>query len=129
VSTETVYDDAHTGDRWTYGLTHRPLALYHVPAGWIIGSDRPHPDFPVFGTVRYPRRLTPDEVARYELRRVPRPEAVRILLITAAIDTDEYDLAADDDEALCELGRELVLGYADWPSPDEITVAVMERVP
>lgn len=57
--TNLIFDDAYTGDRYTYGLTHRPLALAHVPDGWIIGSDREHKDFPVFGTVQYPRPLTP----------------------------------------------------------------------
>jgi len=61
-----VYDDTHSGPRWTYGLTHRPLAAFAIPNGWIIQSDRVHPDYR-YGTVDYPRALTADEVASYEL--------------------------------------------------------------
>ncbi|HAM57622.1 MAG TPA: hypothetical protein DCQ64_20295 [Candidatus Rokubacteria bacterium] len=59
---ETLYDDTYTGDRWTYGLTYRPLGYAQVPAGFIVWSDRPHPDFR-FGTIDYPEPL-PERVAQ-----------------------------------------------------------------
>ena len=61
-----LWDDTYTGPRYTYGLTYRPLGYAQVPAGWIIKSDRPHPDFR-FGTIDYPFRLPDDVAARAEL--------------------------------------------------------------
>lgn len=50
---EPLWDDTYDGQRWTYGLTYRPLAMGAVPDGWIITSNRAHPEFH-FGTVDYP---------------------------------------------------------------------------
>jgi len=64
--TKILFDDSYKGPRWTYGLTYRPLTGSHVPEGWIIFSDKKHPDFP-FGTVDYPRPLTDHETFNFEL--------------------------------------------------------------
>lgn len=64
-----IYDDEYTGKRYTYGLRLRPLVYSHVPAGWIVYSNRAHPDY-LFGTVDYPRPLTENEIAAYELEEV-----------------------------------------------------------
>jgi hypothetical protein len=61
-----LFNDTYHGARWTYGARYRPLHTANVPAGWIIGSDRAHPDY-AYGTVDYPRELTPAEVRHYEL--------------------------------------------------------------
>jgi hypothetical protein len=62
----TLYDDTYAGPRYRYGLTYRPLASANVPQGWIVFSDRPHPDFR-HGTVAYARALTPLEINAYQL--------------------------------------------------------------
>lgn len=62
----TLFEQDYTGPRWRYGLTYRPLASWNVPDGWIVGSDRPHPEYP-HGTVDYPARLGLGEVTAYEL--------------------------------------------------------------
>ena len=64
------HDGASTGPRWTYGLTARPLGYARVPAGWIIGSDRPHPRYR-FDTADYLAPLPPELADRFE------PELVR----------------------------------------------------
>lgn len=64
-----TFDDTYDGPRWTYGLSYRPLAYASVPAGWIIGSNRPHPAYH-FGTVQYPRELTAAELDAFELQPV-----------------------------------------------------------
>lgn len=61
-----LWDDEYTGPRYTYGLPYRPLVPYGAPAGWILKSDRPHPDFP-FGTVAYPSPLTAGQMQGAEL--------------------------------------------------------------
>lgn len=63
---ELLYDDTYTGPRFTYGLTYRPLVTGAVPQGWILFSDRPHERYR-HGTVQYPRELTAEECAAYEL--------------------------------------------------------------
>ena len=63
---QPIWDDEHTGDRWRYGLSHRPVGYGTVPDGWILQSDGPHPDF-AFGTIDYLRELTAQEVEGYEL--------------------------------------------------------------
>lgn len=65
-NTAITHDDTYTGARWAYGLTYRPLDYAAVPAGWIIGSDRPHESYP-FGTIDYGRELRPQEIAAYQL--------------------------------------------------------------
>ena len=67
-----VHDGASTGPRWTYGLTARPLGYARVPAGWIIGSDRPHPRYR-FGTVDDPAPLPSEQADRFELELVRGP--------------------------------------------------------
>jgi len=61
-----LFDDEYTGERFTYGLSYRPLAQYNVPDGWIIQSDRRNVRF-AFGTVDYPRPLTDQELDRFDL--------------------------------------------------------------
>jgi hypothetical protein len=68
-----LFDDEYTGPRWRYGLTFRPLASASVPAGWIIGSDRPHPDFR-HGTADWPRALSAAELTTFELTEVSHDE-------------------------------------------------------
>jgi hypothetical protein len=63
---DLLYDDTYRGPRYTYGLRYRPLGYAQVPPGWIIRSDRPHPEYP-HGTVDYPRPLSPEEARGYEL--------------------------------------------------------------
>lgn len=65
-TTTPRFDDTYRGKRYRYGLRYRPLASWNVPDGWIIGSDRPHPEYP-FGTVDYASRLGLGEVTAYEL--------------------------------------------------------------
>lgn len=64
--TRTRFDDTYQGARWRYGLRYRPLGSWNVPDGWIIGSDRPHPDYP-HGTADWPAPLGLGEVTAYEL--------------------------------------------------------------
>jgi len=47
-----VYDDTYTGPRWTYGAQLRPFLSIFGYQDFIIWSDRPHPDFPTFGTMQ-----------------------------------------------------------------------------
>jgi hypothetical protein len=63
------FDDTYTGPRWTYGLQFRPIASSHIPDGWIIGSDRPNPEYN-HGTVQYPRQLSDDEVQSFQLSEI-----------------------------------------------------------
>lgn len=63
---EMAFDDKHTGQRWTYGLQNRPFINAGAPRGFIIHSDRKHPQFR-HGTVDYPFPLTPEEVSGFEL--------------------------------------------------------------
>ncbi len=65
------YDDEYSGPRWTYGLTHRPLWNGGVPKGYIILSNRTHPDF-IFGTIDYQEQLTNDLVQSYQLTETKR---------------------------------------------------------
>jgi hypothetical protein len=69
-----VFDNTYTGPRWTYGLVNRPMQIGAQPKGSIIGSARVSARFKNFGTVQWPRRLTDEEVASYEL--VPVVDAV-----------------------------------------------------
>ena len=63
------FDEDYTGERFTYGLTYRPLDMASIPKGWIVGSTRHHSDFS-FGTIDYPMELTDQQVYSYELTRV-----------------------------------------------------------
>lgn len=53
---DLLFDDSYTGPRQAYGLKFRSLTYGNVPEGWIIFSDKKHPDYP-FGTVDYPFEL------------------------------------------------------------------------
>lgn len=71
----TLFDTDYSGPRWRYGLRWRPLASWNVPDGWIIGSDRPHPEYP-HGTADWPAPLGLGEVTAYELTLVEPLETV-----------------------------------------------------
>lgn len=62
-----MFHDSYDGPRWSYGLRFRPVSTGSVPAGWIIGSVREHPDFR-HGVVDYPRELSHEELVGYELQ-------------------------------------------------------------
>lgn len=66
-----IFDDEYTGPRWRYGMCFRPPAIGHQPHGRIIGADKPGSvgGYPMinYGTIEYPRELTQDEIASYEL--------------------------------------------------------------
>lgn len=64
---DLVFNDTYEGPRFTYGLQYRPAAAYNIPDGRIIWADKPHPKFPRFGTVQYPRQLSEQEVKGFEL--------------------------------------------------------------
>ena len=60
-----TYSDTYTGPRWTYGSTLRPfLSIWGYFDGWILLSDKPHPDYPTFGTIQTSKPI-PDETARH----------------------------------------------------------------
>lgn len=61
-----LYDDEFTGPRYRYGLHSRPLSPGAVPKGFIVHSDRPHPDFR-HGTLDYPVKLPDDRADNFEL--------------------------------------------------------------
>ncbi len=64
---KVLFDSSYGGPRWTYGLQYRPLAKAQVPDGWIIQSNRQHPDFQ-FGTVDYPVLLPEEKVRNFQLQ-------------------------------------------------------------
>lgn len=65
--TPILYDDTYRGLRYRYGLQYRPVGA-GTPAGWVTFSDRPSDDPRCpFGTLDYPRELTPDEVKAFQL--------------------------------------------------------------
>lgn len=68
-----LFDDDYDGERFTYGLQNRPLSFASVPKGWIIDSNREHPDF-LHGTVDYPGELTEDEVRSFQLVKLDKDE-------------------------------------------------------
>ena len=63
---KAVFDNTYTGRRWTYGLKYRPLAKAEVQDGWIIQSDKKHPDFS-FGIVDYPFELTEEQLQNFQM--------------------------------------------------------------
>jgi hypothetical protein len=70
-----LFSDEYDGPRWTYGLTYRPLSTATVPKGWLIDFAKPVPNAGfAFGTVDYPRELTPEEVRAFELTLVSATE-------------------------------------------------------
>jgi hypothetical protein len=71
---QILFSDEYAGDRWMYGLTYRGLGVATVPAGWLIEPGRAVPNLGfAFGTVQYPRELTAQEVAAFELTLVASP--------------------------------------------------------
>lgn len=56
-----------TGEMFTYGLFNRPAMYGTVPAGFT--NEQEHGQF-AYGTVDYDRRLTDEEIYRYEMARV-----------------------------------------------------------
>ena len=61
-----LFDDTYTGPRWRYGLTYRPVSFANLPSGWIVKSDRKHPNFKKFGTIDFPRQLAEHEIKSFE---------------------------------------------------------------
>ena len=64
-----LFDDTYTGPRWTYAPLHRPAVSAHLPPGWIIWSDRPHPKY-TFGTIDFPAPLDQHMIDAYQLAHV-----------------------------------------------------------
>lgn len=62
-----VFDKDYSGPRYRYGMRNRPLQTGAQPKGWIVDSNRSHPDFKAFGTIDYPFPLTKEELYSYEL--------------------------------------------------------------
>ena len=70
-----AWDDTYTGPRWRYVLLARPL-LVAAPKGFIFHSDRPHADSR-FGSIDYPRALTPEACRIFGLRPIAAPPGGR----------------------------------------------------
>lgn len=68
-----TFDDEYTGPRWRFGAIYRRVTFFTAPNDFIVGSGRPHPEFR-FGTVDYPRQLSDEEAAAYQLTLVGRYE-------------------------------------------------------
>ncbi len=66
---DILYDDEYDGERWTYGMTYRPLGFANVPDGWIVFSNKKHPDF-YFGTIDYPFELPERAVKSFQLTHI-----------------------------------------------------------
>ena len=62
-----LFDYEYKGPRYRYGLRNRPVAQCHLPRGWIIFSDKSHPNFRNFGTIDFPRELTKEEMDAWEI--------------------------------------------------------------
>jgi hypothetical protein len=62
-----VHDAEYEGPRFVYATQHRPPAWGGAPSGRIVGADKPHPDHK-FGTIEYPRKLTPEQVKQFQLK-------------------------------------------------------------
>lgn len=65
-----IFNEDYTGPRVTYGLTIRPVARFNIPDGWIIGSQKAHPDFRRYGTIDYPFELTQEQLHHYDMIKV-----------------------------------------------------------
>ena len=52
-----IHEDSHKGPRHRYGFQFRPVGMFHQPDGWIIGSQRPHPQYRPHGTLDCPSGL------------------------------------------------------------------------
>jgi hypothetical protein len=63
-----IYDDQYTGPRHTYGFVLRPLDINtHPKLGCILGSYKADDKRARYGSVDYARRLTDEEVKKWEL--------------------------------------------------------------
>lgn len=65
-----LYDDTYTGERFIYGYRLRPFGIACQPDGFICGTYHPDArpaDGIRHGTIAYPRRLTADEIEKWEL--------------------------------------------------------------
>ena len=62
-----IFSDEYTGIRYTYGLRNRPLCMGTAPKGYIIGSEGAAIGRARWGTIQYPRQLTPAEIYDFEL--------------------------------------------------------------
>lgn len=67
---KTLFDNEYAGPGFTYGMIFRPAGIGTVPAGRIVESNKSSLDFPVFGTIDYPRELTEEELYQFELVKV-----------------------------------------------------------
>ena len=96
---QTLFDDTYTGPRWTYGLRNRPLSIGAQPLGWIIYSLKGEGGRFRFGTIDYPRELTPEEVSDYDLAVVPKArgeaEAGQWTPLPWTLETDSQGLAVN----------------------------------
>jgi hypothetical protein len=66
-SSTPIFSDDYTGARYTYGLRNRPLCIGTAPKGYIIGSEGAPTGRARWGTIQYPRQLTPEEIYDFEL--------------------------------------------------------------
>jgi hypothetical protein len=62
-----IYSNEYNGPRYTYGLRNRPLCMGTAPKGYIIGSEGAAMGRARWGTIQYPRQLTPAEIYDFEL--------------------------------------------------------------
>lgn len=60
---------AQGAGKYRYGLTNRPLSIGTAPKGWVATEEAPaeHADMARHGIVVYDRRLSPEEVAQFEM--------------------------------------------------------------
>jgi len=94
-----IFDEDYNGPRWKYAMTHRPPMIACQPDGRIIGADRrPDPVYPSypFGTIQYPRKLTAQEIASFELEELEYDSGLMIL------DTDEGLVEYDPETMLMD---------------------------
>jgi hypothetical protein len=103
-----LFDDEYDGPRFTYGLQNRPLDSFHVPDGWIIGSDRQSDTF-THGTVQYPRALSLDEMEAFELSPAGSPLRLPPQALMSGYDYHVFsELTFGDDEIVSSMPRELL---------------------
>ena len=65
--TEQLHDWTYKGARWRYRCTLRPASIGAVPAGRIVGADKPGEGRFNHGTVEYARPLTTSECGHFDL--------------------------------------------------------------
>lgn len=61
-----IYSQTYTGSRYRYALLASPVKPGRVPCGYIINSDKPHPNYK-FGTVEYPIKLDDTCLSMFEM--------------------------------------------------------------